>query len=80
MFDVDDDDDVELDVDESKYKRIGSQIRNWSSTWYNTLSLVMGNIAVRKLPVPSKTASVMKSKFNLVFMHIVLLICYFLVV
>ena len=76
MFDGDDDDDVELDVDESKYKRIGSQIRNWSSTWYQwIISLIMVNIVDRELPVPSKTASVMISRINLVFVYIVLLTC-----
>ena len=39
----------------------------------NTPLLIMVNIAVRKLPVPSKTASVMKSRVDLVFVYIVLL-------
>ena len=39
----------------------------------NTPLLIMVNIAVRKLPVPSKTVSVMKSRVDLVFVNIVLL-------
>ena len=39
----------------------------------NTPLLIMVNIAVRKLPVSSKTASVMKSRVDLVFVYIVLL-------